>query len=113
MVAGGFFRVRLVRRTVSMVAALMAFFGGVLVLLAAASHGLLAAIIPAILGIGALLGAWWIYNGGKALLFPRSRLTVSGFLTAAAGVVLYVLGYGVDALLIIGAGVVAWLATIL
>ena len=113
MVAGGFFRARLVRRLVSTVAALMAFFGGVLVLIAAAGQGIVAAMIPAILGIVSLVGAWWIYNGGKALLFARSRLTLSGFLTAAVGVLLYVVGFGVDALLVIGAGMLAWLATIL
>ncbi len=110
---GNFFRARQIRRTVSLVAALLAFVGGALVLVTAFGRGLAAAFVPAILGVGALFGAWWIYNSGKALLFPRSRLTFSGFLTAAIGILLYVLGMGVDGLLVIAAGIVAWLATIL
>ncbi len=113
MLSGGFFRARLVRRLVSTVAALMAVAGGALVLIAAYGRGIASAILPVILGVAALFGAWWIHNGGKALMFPRARLTTSGFLTAAVGALIYVLGFGVDGLLVIGAGVLAWLATIL
>jgi len=113
MLAGGFLRARLIRRATSTIAALMALVGGALVLIAAAGRGVATAVFPVILGLGALLGAWWIYRSGKALLFPRSRLTASGFLTAAVGVVIYVLGFGVDGLLVIAAGVVAWVATML
>lgn len=113
MFAGGFLRARLIRRAVSSVAALLAAIGGVFVLLAAAGQGLAAAIVPAILGIGALLSAWWIYHGGKALLFPRARLTMSGFVAVAAGALLYVVGFGLDAYLVIAGGILAWLATIL
>ncbi len=113
MLAGGFFRARMVRRVLSTVAALLALFGGLLVLIAAAGRGLASSVLPAILGLGAVFGAWWIYNGGKALLFPRARLTMSGFITAIIGVLIYVLGFGVDGLLVIAAGVAAWVATIL
>ena len=113
MLAGGFFRARMVRRVVSTVAALMALFGGLLVLIAAAGRGLSSAILPLILGLGALFGAWWIHNGGKALLFPRARLTMSGLITAVIGVLICALGFGVDGLLVIAGGVAAWLATIL
>lgn len=113
MLAGGFFRARMVRRVVSTVAALMALFGGLLVLIAAAGRGLSSAILPMVLGLAAVFGAWWIHNGGKALLFPRARLTMSGFITAVIGVLIYVAGYGVDGLLVIAAGIAAWVATIL
>ena len=113
MLAGGFFRARMVRRVVTTVAALMALLGGLLVLIAAAGHGFASEILPVILGLGALFGAWWIHNGGKALLFPRARLTMSGFITAVLGVLIYAIGFGVDGLLVIAAGVAAWLATIL
>ncbi len=113
MVAGGFFAQRLVRRVISGVAALLSFFGGVLVLLASVGHGIVASILPIILGLVALFGAWWIYNSGKALLFPRSRLTMSGLVTSGTGVLVYLLGFGVDGLLVLAAGLLAWLATIL
>ncbi len=113
MLAGGFFRARMVRRVVSTVAALMALFGGLLVLLAAAERGLGAAVLPAVLGLGAVFGAWWIHSGGKALLFPRARLTLSGLITAVFGVLIYVLGFSLDGLLVLAAGVAAWVATIL
>ena len=113
MVAGGFFAQRLVRRVVSGIAALLAFFGGVLVLLATAGQGIVSSIFPILLGLVALFGAWWIYASGKALLFPRSRLTISGIVTAGTGVLVYILGFGVDGLLVIAAGILAWLATIL
>ncbi len=113
MAALGFFRSRLVRRVVSGIAALLALVGGVLVLIASMGQGIAGSIFPIVLGLFALLGAWWIYNSGKPLLFPRARLTMSGLVTAAVGVLVYVLGFGVDGLLIIAAGVLAWLATIL
>ncbi len=113
MVAGGFFAQRLIRRAVSGIAALLAFFGGVFVLLATVGHGIAASILPILLGLVSLFGAWWIYNSGKALLFPRSRLTMSGLLTAGTGVLMYILGLGMDGLLVLAAGILAWLATIL
>ncbi len=113
MAALGFFQSRLVRRAVSSIAALMALAGGALVLIASYGRGFASAIFPAILGVVALFGAWWIHNSGKALLFPRSRLTMSGLVTALAGALVYVLGFGLDGLLILAAGIVAWLATIL
>lgn len=113
MFASGFFRARLVRRVLSGIAALLAFLGGVLVLVAAVGSGTAIGVLAILLSIGALLGAWGIFRGGRALLFPRARLSFSGFITAAAGVVLFILGYGIDALLIIGGGVVSWVATIL
>lgn len=113
MVAGGFFAQRLVRRMVSAVAALLAFFGGLFVLLASVGQGIATSILPILLGLVSWFGAWWIYSSGKALLFPRSRLTISGLVTAGAGVLVYVLGFGIDGLLVIAAGILAWLATIL
>ncbi len=113
MFAGGFFRARLVRRIISSVAALLAFLGGVLVLVASVGVGAVFGILGIILGLGALLSAWWIYRGGKALLFSRARLSFAGFVAIAAGVLLYILGHGVDSLLVIGGGVLSWVATIL
>ncbi len=112
MAALGFFRSRLVRRAVSGIAALLALVGGVLVLIASFGRGVAASLFPILLGLLALLGAWWIYNSGRPLLFPRARLTMSGVVTAAVGALVYVLGFGVDGLLILAAGVLAWLATI-
>ncbi len=115
MFARGLFRGRYVRRTLGFVGALLAFFGGILVLVAAlpsGSGGLsIAQPFRFVLGLGALLGAWWIHRGGKAILFPRIRLTTAGLLTAGIGVLLYLTGSGTDALLVLGGGVVALLAT--
>lgn len=113
MFAGGFFRARFVRRTISTVAALLAFVGGVLALVASLTHGILLGFLGVLLSLASLLGAWWIYRGGKALLFPRARLSFAGFLTAAAGVLLLILGFGLDAILVIVGGVASWVATIL
>ena len=113
MFAGGFFRARLIRRTLSGIAALLAFLGGALVLVAAVGSRTATGVLAILLSIGALLGAWGIFRGGRALLFPRARLSFSGFITAAAGTILFILGYGLDALLVIGGGVVSWVATIL
>ncbi len=113
MFAGGFFRARFARRMISTVAALLAFVGGVLALVASLGHGLVVGFLGLLLSLASLLGAWWIYRGGKALLFPRARLSFAGFLTTAAGVVLLILGFGLDAILVIAGGVASWVATIL
>lgn len=113
MFAGGFFRARMVRRILSSIAALLALAGGILVVLASIALGLVLGFVGIVLGLGALLAAWWIYRGGKALLFPRARLSFAGFVAIAVGVILYVLGHGVDALLVAGGGLLSWLATIL
>ncbi len=98
---------------VSTVAALLAFVGGVLVLVSSLGHGAVVGIFAILVGLAALLGSWWIYRGGKALLFPRARLTFAGFLTAAAGVLLFILGFGLEGILVIAGGVLSWVATIL
>jgi len=114
MFARGFLRGRFVRRTLGALGALLAFLGGVLVLAAsfpsgAGSSGL--QLFRLVLGLGALLGAWWIHRGGKAFLFPRIRLTMAGFLTAAIGALLFLTGSGTEALLVLGGGIVALVAT--
>ncbi len=113
MFAGGFFRARLVRRIISGLAALMAFIGGVLVLVAAAASYTALDVLAILVSLGALFGAWGIYRGGRALLFPRARLSFAGFITTAAGVILFILGFGLDAILVIVGGVASWVATIL
>lgn len=113
MFAGSFVRARLVRRMLSALAALLAFAGGVLVLVSSIGNGLAVGLLSTLVGLAAILGSWWIYRGGKALLFPRSRLTFAGFLTTAAGIVLFLLGHGIDAMLVIAGGVLSWVATIL
>lgn len=97
----------------SALAALLAFAGGVLVLVSSIGNGRALGILATLVGLAALLGSWWIYRGGKALLFPRTRLTFAGFLTTAAGIVLFILGYGMDAMLVIAGGVISWVATML
>ncbi len=57
---------------------------------------------------GALWGAFSIYRAGTALLFPRGRLAVAGFLTAVIGFFLLILGFGVDAILVLAGGVAAF-----
>lgn len=113
MFAGGFLRARLVRRIVSSVAALLTFLGGILVLIASLALGIAFGLVGILLGLGALLGAWWMYRGGRALVFPRARLSFAGFIAIAVGAILYVLGHGVDALLVLGGGVMSWVATVL
>jgi hypothetical protein len=98
---------------ISTVAALLAFLGGVLVLVGSVGGGVLVGMFGILLGLGALLGAWWIYRGGRAFLFPRARLSFAGFLTTAAGVILFILGFGLDAMLVIAGGLLSWVATIL
>ncbi len=109
----GFFRGRMIRRALTGVAALLVLAGGILVVLASIALGLVLGFVGIILGLGALLAAWWIYRGRKALLFPRARLTFAGFVAIGVGVILYVLGHGIDALLVVGGGVLSWIATIL
>ena len=116
MFARGFLRGRFIRRTLGTLGALLAFVGGVLVLVASVPSGAGASAVrlfPLVLGLGALLGAWWIHRGGKALLFPRIRLTAAGFLTAAIGALLFITGSGTEALLVLGGGIVALVATAL
>lgn len=113
MFAGGFLRARLVRRILSSIAALLAFLGGVLVLIASVGQGIVIGILGIVFSLGALLSAWWIYRGGRALLFPRARLSFAGFAAIAAGVILFILGFGFDAMMVIGGGVLSWVATIL
>lgn len=112
MFARGFFRTRVVRRMISVVAALLAFAAGVLVLISALAHGLVAGILAILLGLGTLIGALTIYRGGRALVFARARLSFAGFLTIAAGVILYFLGFGLEGLLAIAAGILSWVATV-
>lgn len=113
MFAGGFFRARLFRRLLSAFGALIAFIGGVLVLVSSVATATAIGVLGIVVGIGAILGAWGIYRGGRALLFPRARLSFSGFVTTAAGVILFILGFGLDAWLVIAGGVVSWVATVL
>ncbi len=113
MFAGSFVRARLVRRAVSTIAALFAFAGAALVLVGSLEHDVAAGIFGILVSLAAMLGAWWIYRGGKALLFPRARLSFAGFLTTASGAILYVLGFGVDAILVIVGGLLSWGATLL
>lgn len=113
MFAGGFFRTRYIRRMVSSVGAVLAFVGGLLVLLFAVGHGIVASIFPTLLALGSFVGAFWIHNAGKAILFPRARLVTAGLITAAIGVILFILGQGLNAGLVIAGGLIAWLATIL
>lgn len=113
MFGSGFLRARLVRKMVSTVAALLAFAGGALVLVGALDHGLVVGVFALLVALASLVGAWWIYRGGKALFFPRARLSFAGFFTMAAGVVLYLLGFGLDAFLVIAGGILSWFATIL
>lgn len=113
MFAGGFFRARMVRRVVSSIAALLALVGGILVVLASIALGMVLGFVGIVLGLAALLCAWWIYRGGKALLFPRARLSFAGFVAIGVGVILYILGHGIDALLVAGGGLLSWVATIL
>jgi hypothetical protein len=110
MFAGGFGRARLVRRAISTVAALLAVVGGLLAMAESLTHGL---VVGSLVSLAALLGAWWIYRGGRALLFPRARLSFAGFLTTAAGVILVVLGYGLDGFLVVAGGILSWVGTIL
>lgn len=113
MFARGFVRGRFVRRVVGAIAALLAFIGGVLTLLTAITHGVVAGMLGIIFGLGALLSAWLIYRGDRALFFPRARLTFAGFMAIGAGVILFILGFGLDAVMVIGGGVLSWLATVL
>lgn len=113
MFAGSFFRGRLIRRTVSTIAALLAFVGAALVLVGSLGHSSVTGIFGILVCAAAIVGAWWIYRGGKALLFPRTRLSFAGLLTIGSGGVLYVLGSGVAAILVITGGLLAWLATLL
>lgn len=113
MFAGSFLRARLVRRAVSLVAALLAFAGGAAALVTSLAHGILVGIFALLVSLAALLSAWWIYRGGRALLFPRARLSLAGFVATASGVLLTVLGFGVDGLLVVAGGVLSWLATVL
>lgn len=116
MFSGGFFRGRLVRRTLGFVGALLAFIAGVLVLVASFSIGqtvsTAGSVFQILLALGALVGAWWIHRGSKAILFPRVRLVTAGFVTAGVGVLLSIVGREVEGLMAIGAGLIALIATI-
>ena len=115
MFAGGFFRGRAVRRILGFFGAILAFLAGLLVLVAMASSGAAASLgmgFQVVLALGAFLGAWWIHNASKALLFPRARLTTGGFLTAAVGVLLILVGRGTEGFLALGGGIVALVATV-
>lgn len=115
MFARGLFRGFAVRRLLGLLGALLAAVGAILVLVAsfAAGRGSLTAgaVVGGILGIVALLGAFGIYRGGKAILFPRIRLTGSGLLTIVIGIILLALSFGTAGLLVLGGGVIALLAT--
>lgn len=113
MFAGGFFRGRMLRRIVSSIAALLALAGGILVVLSSIAFGPIFGLVGIVLGLGALLAAWWMYRGGKALFFPRARLPFAGLVAISIGVLLFVLGHGTDALLVVGGGLLSWVATIL
>lgn len=96
---------------VSTVGAVLAFVGGLLVLVASVGHGILASIFPILLALGSLLGAYWIYKAEKAILFPRARMVTAGLITAAIGVILLILGQSLNAGLVIVGGLIAWFAT--
>ena len=113
MFGSGFFRARFVRRILSSLAAILAFVGGILVLIASIAMGIGFGLLGIVLGMGAMLSAWWMFRGGRALLFSRARLSFAGFVAIAVGVILYILGHGTDALLVIGGGILSWVATIL
>lgn len=117
MFARRFLRGFAVRRLLGLVGALLAAVGGVLVLAAsvASAQGSVtaSAIVGGVLGLVALVGAIGIYRGGKAILFPRVRLTGSGILTIAIGILLVFLSFGTAGLLVLGGGVLALLATAL
>ncbi len=113
MFAGGFFRGHVVRRVVGLIAALLAFLGGLLALVTSIGHGIAVGILGIIFSLGALVSAWWIYRGDRALFFPRARLSFAGFVAIAVGVILFILGFGLDAMMVIGGGVLSWLATLL
>ncbi len=113
----GFMRTRAVRRMLGLLGALLALAGGLLAIVAALPSGSrgfsLASPFEFLLGLGALFGAWWIHNGGKALLFPRARLSTAGMITVGIGVILLILGAGTAGGLVVLAGVVALVATVI
>ncbi len=116
MFAGGFFRGRAIRRVLGFFGALLALLAGLIGLIALSTLGiasLLGAGFQLILVIGAFLGAWWIHNASKAILFPRTRLSTGGFVTAAVGVLMLIMSRSTEGYLAIVGGVLALVATIL
>ncbi len=116
MFAGGFLRGRAIRRVLGFFGALLAFLAGLIGLIALATPGitsLLGAGVQLILVIGAFLGAWWIHNASKAILFPRTRLSTGGFVTAAVGVLMILMARRTEGFLAVIGGVLALAATIL
>jgi hypothetical protein len=115
MFARGLFRGFALRRILGLFGALLAAVGAILVLASsfAAGRGSVTAgaVLGGILGIVALVGAFGIYRGGKAILFPRIRLTGSGLLTIVIGIIMLALSLGTPAFLVLGGGVIALLAT--
>jgi len=107
-----------VRSVIGIGGAVLAGVGGARVLLAIAtsvgqsptveSLTALSFLARVFLGLAALWQAFRIYRAGTALLFPRGRLAVAGFITAIIGFFLLVLGFGIDAILVLAGGVAAF-----
>jgi len=93
--------------------AILAVAGGLLVFVTAASSGgslTAGLVLSVILGFAALLGASRIHRSAKAMLFWRACLTAAGLLTAAVGVVLFILGRGAEGVLVLAGGIIALVA---
>ncbi len=116
MFARALVRGRVVRRTIGSFAALLALLGGVSVLVGAFPTGASGATAvrpePILLGLGSILAAWMTRRAAKAFLFPRVRLTAAGLLAIALGGGLLMTGAGPGALLVLGGGLVALLASV-
>ncbi len=107
-----------IRSVVAIVGAVLAGVGGARVLLAIGTGVGSSPTVESLtawtflarvfLGLAALWEAFRIYRAGPALLFPRGRLAVAGFLTAVIGFFLLILGYGMDAILVLAGGVAAF-----
>ena len=111
----GFLRRYSVRWIIGLAGALPALAGGILVLVATLSTAqtlstlTLVSAFHAILGIGALFGASRIYRASKAILFAKARLTGAAILTAIVGVLLFLVGFGTEAILVLAGSVVAFI----
>ncbi len=113
MFARRLFRGHSTRRMLGLLGAILAVAGGLLVFVTAASSGgslTAGLVLSVILGFAALLGASRIHRSAKAMLFWRARLTAAGLLTAAVGVVLFILGRGAEGVLVLAGGIIALVA---